>query len=143
MMCAMGGMAVAVLLAGGVPDCSCPAEIPSVVERLRAAPWVFLGRPAEREALTQYHSDPKVRRHGHQYPVIVLRTWKDERPPFMRQGGQAVSTFDDCRAKVKVGKEQVFFANAFGELSRCLPPIPADDASAMQQLDTEARPPER
>jgi hypothetical protein len=110
------------------------------VERLRAAPWVFLGRPEERQAVTQYHSDPKVRRHGHQYPVIVLRTWKDERPPFMRTGAQAVSTFDDCRARVRVGKEQVFFADAFGELSRCLPPIPADDAIAMRELDEEAEP---
>lgn len=132
---------VTTLLAGGIPDCSCPSEPPPIRDRVRAAQWVFLGKATERQAVTQYPMDSKQRRHGRFYPVNVLRTWKDERPEYASES--AVMTFDDCRASFKLDKLYVFFADHYGTVSRCVPPAPLDEAGHLvRQLDAEMQRPD-
>lgn len=141
-----GGLALTALLAGAVPDCTCTGDTPPIRERVASAQWVFLGKATERRAVTQSPIGSEERRHGRYYPVIVLLTWKDDRPAAGRQA--AVSTFDDCRASFKVGKPYVFFADSYGTISRCGPPLPLDAAgnlvreldAVVQQLDGSAVP---
>jgi hypothetical protein len=126
------------LLAGGMPDCTCASDMPPISDRLRSAQWVFLGKATERQAVTQTPVGSTQRRHGRYYPVIVLQTWKDERPGYAAGRQPAVMTFDDCRASFTLDKRYVFFADRYGTISRCAPPAPSDEAGDLvRQLDAE------
>lgn len=138
MLSALDVLVLATLLTGAMPDCKCADDTPSVSERLRSAQWVFLGKATEQLSVTQSPIDSKQRRHGRYYPVIVLQTWKDERPQYVAGRERAVMTFDDCRASLKVGKLYVFFADRYGTISRCAPPAPSDaTGDLVHQLDAE------
>lgn len=134
-------VATALLLVSGIPDCTCPASAPSVRELLKSADWVFLGKALEQREVRQSRLGTDERRFGRYYPVVVLRTWKDTRSAAVAQRRpQAVMTFDDCRASIKVGKASVFFADKGGTVYRCVPPLRVDDPSdPVRQLDEESK----